>query len=103
MKYIRYSPTRTLQLVVHLLGNIQCTFPWFGRNVMWRDILQDDLDISCNTSIKTPVHMCAESRKSAGSSACLLDVMDGVSVDLCGTPENPADIPGWYSFAFALF
>ena len=38
--------------------------------------------------------MGASSRKSAGSSACLLDVMDGVSVDLCGTPDNPSDIPG---------
>ncbi|XP_067936762.1 cytospin-A-like [Watersipora subatra] len=54
----------------------------------------DDLDISCNTSIKTPVHMFAGSRKSAGSSACLLDVIDGVSVDLCGTPDNPSDMPG---------
>lgn len=50
--------------------------------------------MSCNTSIKTPLHMGAGSRKSAGSSACLLDVMDGVSVDLCGTPDNPSDIPG---------
>ena len=50
--------------------------------------------MSCNTSIKTPVHMFAGSRKSAGSSACLLDVIDGVSVDLCDNADNPSDIPG---------
>jgi len=42
--------------------------------------------------------MAACSRKSAGSSACLLDVMDGGSVDLCGAPENPSDIPGAYFY-----
>lgn len=56
--------------------------------------MQDDLDLSCNTSIKTPLHMGAGSRKSNGSSACLLDVMDGESLDVCGTPENPSEIPG---------
>lgn len=81
-------PNKKMKLSTHdIMYKIQHT-PYFK--------LQDDLDVSCNTSIKTPLHMGAGSRKSAGSSACLLDVMDGVSVDLCETPESPSDIPGKY-------